>query len=223
MDKSKKSKICAFDIETIIDISCIPLLPEVKPDARTKPDSPKYEEKLLKKQEAQLDKMSVNPHQNLICSASWWGGDGKKGYIILEDGEYPEKNEKKLILDFWDILKDYEYFISFNGSSFDIPTMTLHSMRHKIRPSVEISTDKYNSHKRNHLDCYNILSDFGKRKGGLDYYLKYFDICDGKGDIDGSMVQKMWDDGEYEKIGKYCLEDSRKTFDLGILIMDYYL
>ncbi len=212
-------KICAFDLETIADPSAIKLLPDPKPDGRLTPGSEKYQLDIAKKRAAQIDNMPVNPHQNIICAASWYASKGDNGYILLED----EQSEKKLLNDSWGILSEFDYFITFYGIRFDVPCLTIHSMRHRVRPCVDISTHRYNSHNQNHLDCYSFLSAYGKRKGvTLDYCLKYFGIAEeGKGDIDGSMVKDMWQAGEKEKIGKYCLGDSRKTFELGTLIREF--
>ncbi len=212
-------KICAFDLETIADKSAIKLLPDPKPDGRLTPGSEKYQLDLEKKRAAQIEKMPVNPHQNIICAASWYAGNGEYGYTILRD----EQSEKELLLNFWEILVAYDYYITYNGNGFDVPCLKLHSMKHRIRPAVMISTSKYRCHNQNHLDCYDILSAYGKRKGvTLDYCLKYFGIAEeGKGDIDGSDVQGMWENGLYDEIGEYCLGDSRKTFELGTLVREY--
>jgi predicted PolB exonuclease-like 3'-5' exonuclease len=128
------------------------------------------------------------------------------------ENESPEA-EKKLLLEFWEVLGDYDHFITFNGRSFDMRCMLLHGMSYGIRPSVNIDKGKYN--KGNHTDLRGILAGEGQfAKGKMELFAQKY-LGHGKTEgIDGAQVQSYWDMGLTEDIAKYCEEDCMITLDL---------
>lgn len=118
--------------------------------------------------------------------------------------------ERKLIQEAWEVLYQYDHFISFNGIAFDVPLLNLHSMFLHVRPSVKISTRKYMV--ENHTDLRAILGGWEKfAPGKLDFYMsRMFGDDAGKPDhIDGSMVSHYWDAGMHDEIGEYCEKDAQ--------------
>ena len=202
-------KAIAFDLETIADRTMMGILPEIKPSGRLT-DPAKIAADIEEKKNKQIADMGLDPMMNMICCAGWCSERGS-GCLSIETDTH--EAEKKLLIDFWDLLSEYDYFITFNGRSFDMRCMLLHGITHGIRPSVNIDKGRYN--KGNHSDLRLILAgDNQFAKGKLDFFAqKYLGDQKTKG-IDGEMVQSYFDMGLYEDIAEYCRKDAELTYQL---------
>lgn len=213
-------RIAAWDLETIADPTVIGLLPPIEKHKSLK-DKVKIAEWEEKKRIEQRSKMTIIPNQNIICCAGLYDGNGPgKTFSIpkpTDNNAILLEMEKNLIRDFTHTLSQYDFYITFNGLSFDIPTLNIHSLRHRIKP-LNISTRKY--YIDNHLDVYAYLSNYERRPGTLDYYAQYFEIGSGKNGMDGSQVERMFYDGKLDEIAEYCLSDCQQTYELGMMILD---
>lgn len=202
-------KIIAFDLETIANKKIIPILPEPKPNKRLK-DPAKIKADIEEKKKKQIEEMGMNPMHNMICCAGWGNANGTN-HIMLE--EETEESEAELLREFWDVLSNYDHFITFNGRSFDLRSMHLHGMRYGIRPGIAINKSKYN--KGNHTDLRFVLNgNEPMGKGNLNYFSK---ILIGEQKVEGmtgEQVQEYWDTGRQEEIGIYCEQDCLLTWDL---------
>ena len=202
-------KAIAFDLETIADRTMMGILPEIKPNGRLT-DPAKIAADIEEKKNKQIADMGLDPMMNMICCAGWCSERGS-GCLSIETDTH--EAEKKLLIDFWDLLSEYDYFITFNGRSFDLRCMLLHGITHGIRPSVNIDKGRYN--KGNHSDLRLILAgDNQFAKGKLDFFAqKYLGDQKTKG-IDGEMVQSYFDMGLHEDIAEYCRKDAELTYQL---------
>lgn len=202
-------KAIAFDLETIADRTMMGILPEIKPNGSLK-DPAKIAADIEGKKKKQIADMGLDPMMNMICCAGWCS---ERGSGCLSIGTDTHEAEKKLLIDFWDLLSEYDYFITFNGRSFDLRCMLLHGITHGIRPSVNIDKGRYN--KGNHADLRLILAgDNQFAKGKLDFFAqKYLGDQKTKG-IDGEMVQSYFDMGLHEDIAEYCRKDAELTYQL---------
>lgn len=203
-------RIIAIDLETIADPSMLSILPEIKPSGTLK-DPAKIEADIQAKKKKQIMDMGLSPLTNIICVAGWYDNEGESGTIILDD----ETQEKKLLVDFWEVLSKYEHYITFNGRGFDIKCLYLHGISYGIMPSVNIDRGRYNRIGSNHTDLRGILAGEDMfASGKLDFFCKKF-LEDHKTDgIDGSLVQGYWDMGLKEDIAEYCKKDCELTYRL---------
>lgn len=211
-------KTVAFDLETIANPAMIDHLPPIEPNPRLK-DPQKIKDDIAEKKFKQLESMALDKLTNLICCASFRDFEtGETTSFWLDDA----MDEKKLLEDVWRFLWPYKRFVSFNGRAFDIPNLLAHSCKHRVSPSVNISTRRYTS--ENHYDLRMILSDWDTHaRGNFDFYCKYF-LGEGKPEkIDGSMVQHYWDCGLIQDIVKYCEDDVEKLHRLYEWMKGYYL
>ena len=174
----------------------------------------------------------MKPNKNLIVCAGWFDGESSGSFFLpsnstglpsnFDDNKFHD--ESSLISAFWSKIADYDYFITFNGIAFDIPTLNIHSIRHKIRPSVKIDCQKYRI--TNHLDLYQVLSHWNPMMGGgLDFYLRYFGISSGKDGMSGDQVAdyyRMGDMGE-KVIRQYCESDCIGTWKLAERVNKYMI
>jgi predicted PolB exonuclease-like 3'-5' exonuclease len=153
----------------------------------------------------------------MICCAGWaWkdeAGDIKTGSLSIF--EATASAEKKLLLDFWEVLAGFEHFVTFNGRSFDLRCMHLHGISHGIRPSVNIDKGRYNRTGSNHTDLRSILAGEDQfASGKLDFFCKKY-LGDHKTEgIDGAQVQSFFDMGLHDDISEYCMKDVELTLRL---------
>jgi predicted PolB exonuclease-like 3'-5' exonuclease len=124
--------------------------------------------------------------------------------------------------DFWRGWEVYEYptLVTFNGRGFDIPLLELSAFRFGInlKKWFAIHARSYDQprHRYNvssHLDLMEILTNHGASRfnGGLNLIANLLGKP-GKMDVDGSMVQQLYQQGELQKINDYCRCDVLDTY-----------
>ncbi|MDD5071225.1 MAG: ribonuclease H-like domain-containing protein [Patescibacteria group bacterium] len=136
-----------------------------------------------------------------------------------ENFTFKPKTEKEMLLDFWAGAKNYKEFVSFNGRSFDVPFLLIRSAVHKIKPTVNLMSNRYLSSQYGvrHIDLLDQLSFYGavRRKGNLHLYCRAFGVKSPKGaGITGDDVGRLFKDGEYKKIAEYNSWDLTATAEL---------
>ena len=205
-----------LDIETIKDDSMVPFIPEKKPSDKKEP----------------WEKVQFDSNYNKICCISLFDGtfekkDETKDVIIelpvakhfgLSEFDF---DEKKLLDAFWMYVVNVEKFITFNGLEFDIPYLYKRSLLQRSQPSVWISLKKY--YVENHIDVRAILGNWStSASGNLDLYCKIMLGKSCKNNMDGSEVQKYWNEKRYEEIYKYCDNDCIYLWEIYQKMMGYY-
>lgn len=100
----------------------------------------------------------------------------------IEEGIKIETGDEKQILEkFWETIKPYNYFISFNGRSFDAPYLMIRSAILGVKPSKNLLSNRYlNLQKYDavHVDLLDQLTFYGatRRKFNLHFWSKAFGI-----------------------------------------------
>lgn len=131
--------------------------------------------------------------------------------------------EPQILEKFWKLLQKHSdlHLISFNGRNFDSPFLMLRSALLGIRPSrnlMEGTKFNYPSHTdlMDELTFYQPTYYFSATKRfNLDFYTRAFGIESPKSHgIDGTMVPKLFAEGRYIEIAKYCLDDVKSTWEL---------
>uniref|UniRef100_A0A7C3N8Q6 Predicted 3'-5' exonuclease PolB-like domain-containing protein n=1 Tax=candidate division WOR-3 bacterium TaxID=2052148 RepID=A0A7C3N8Q6_UNCW3 len=130
-------------------------------------------------------------------------------------------DEKGIIKNFYDRVKNASRFITFNGLRFDCPFITFRAIINGITPTRNINTPRFK--KEEHYDIYDVLTLSGLIKGNsLDIYCKVFDIPSPKVNISGKDVEKFYREEKFLEIAKYCSLDVYSTFLLYQKIKDYF-
>jgi len=110
--------------------------------------------------------------------------------------------------------------VSFNGRGFDLPLLELTAFRYGISvPSWFQATGKSFEQPRNrfnataHIDLCELLTNFGSTRftGGLNLAANILGKP-GKMDVQGDMVQDMYDVGRLAEINDYCRCDVLDTY-----------
>jgi len=140
-----------------------------------------------------------------------------------EDGiRYETGSEAEVLLKFWDVVKSYDQFVTFNGRGFDCPFIMVRSAVHKIRPKRDLMPNRYGDA---HIDLFDQLSFFGaaRRKFSLDMWCRTFGIKSPKEDgITGYQVKELFQAGRHIDIARYCAGDLRATKEL-LSVWENYL
>ena len=114
--------------------------------------------------EEEKEKLSFFAPTNQVVAIAMLNPETKNGMVyfqnkekisLKEDGvEYLSfPNEKELLSNFWEIIKPYQQFITFNGYNFDVPVLMLRSAMNEIRPSKNLMTNRYLDRQPYRLFC----------------------------------------------------------------------
>jgi hypothetical protein len=133
-----------------------------------------------------------------------------------EDGkvEFAAGSEKDLITWFWENIRHYDQFVTFNGRAFDCPFILLRSAVLGIKPTRNLMPYRYESSP--HCDLLEQLTFYGAvRKFNLDFYCKAFGIKSPKSEgITGLDLGELFRSGRFRDIARYCLGDIQATGEL---------
>jgi predicted PolB exonuclease-like 3'-5' exonuclease len=110
--------------------------------------------------------------------------------------------------------------VSFNGRTFDIPLLELAAFRYGLAvpgwfnnavKTYEQPRNRYNTEA--HLDLQDVLTNFGASRfsGGLNLVANLLGKP-GKMDVQGYMVQDLWNEGRLAEINDYCRCDVLDTY-----------
>ena len=139
--------------------------------------------------------------------------------VSLDDGEF---RSHVMTQHFWLGWEKYNQptLVSFNGRTFDIPLLELSAYRYGISlgewfrfrgKGYEQPRNRFNV--EGHMDLQEILTNFGASRfnGGLNLAANLIGKP-GKIDVQGFMVQDMFDDGKLKEIDNYCRCDVLDTY-----------
>ncbi len=131
-----------------------------------------------------------------------------------EDGiAFEPMTEKAMLERFWEIAKQYDVFITFNGRGFDVPFLMVRSAIHGIRPTKNLMAGRYlyQQHAEAiHIDLLDQLSFMGavRRKGSLHLWTRAFGIKSPKSEgVTGDDVGALFKKKKYLDIARYNLGD----------------
>lgn len=126
--------------------------------------------------------------------------------------EYESGSEPEILKRFWEDVRSYKQFISFNGRGFDCPFLLLRSALLGIKPTRNLMPSRFDNE---HIDLLERLTFYGAtRRSSLDFYCKAFGIASPKGRFSGPQMNVLFAEGKYREIAQYCLDDVRATAEL---------
>lgn len=125
--------------------------------------------------------------------------------------------EEGLVRAFWQRIEALEgTLVSFNGRGFDLPVLELQGLRFGCQARTYFGErNGLRSRWGRHDDLYDFLSNFGaaRLRGGFDVLAKLVGLP-GKGTVSGADVQRLWEEGRLDEIGRYCRQDVIQTYFL---------
>ena len=149
----------------------------------------------------------------IICIAVGKLYDTESGEIGLKTKAYFGHDEKKILLDFNNMLEKMEgatvRLCAHNGKEFDFPYMSRRMLIHGISLPAALNLSGRKPWETPHLDTMEMWK-FGdyKHYTSLDLLTAIFNIPSSKTDMDGSQVNAVYyRDKNLEKIKTYCVSD----------------
>jgi len=134
--------------------------------------------------------------------------------------KFSPMGEKAMLEKFWDISRQYDEFISFNGRSFDVPFMMIRSAINRLRPSKNLMGNRYLDRQRDgslHIDLFDQFNFQGavRRRDSLHMYARAFGIDSPKAaGVAGDDVADLYKNRRFFDIAKYNAGDLRATLEL---------
>lgn len=163
----------------------------------------------------------------MVCAIGAFNPNSKKGIVLLignkdltrEKNNYTYKifkNEKDLLIGFWEIAKEYELFVTYNGDTFDFPYLQIRSGINRVKVPFEIKKwggDKF-------IDLQNKIRQSHGFK--LEMLCKAFGIENPKeAGIHGGDVNALFDNKDYQKIADYVARDAYSTTQLYLIWKEF--
>lgn len=171
------------------------------------------------------DKLALSPLTGEIVAIAMLNPDTGRGGVFFqapgediepfeEEGVRFEAGDERFILErFWESIKYYDQFITFNGRTFDCPFIIIRSAIHRLKPTRQLLPNRYSGP---HIDLLDRLTFFGAtKKQSLEVFCKAFGIASPKSEgISGVDVPELFSQGRYIDIARYCLRDVIATKEL---------
>jgi DNA polymerase elongation subunit (family B) len=133
-----------------------------------------------------------------------------------DDGnvEFVSGDEHGILTAFWEDIRNYAQFITFNGRGFDCPFLMLRSALLGVKPAKNLVPYRYSTSP--HCDLLDQLTFYGAtRKFSLDFYCRAFGIPSPKAEgITGLDLGPLYRGGKFREIAKYCIGDVIATAEL---------
>ncbi len=181
-------------------------------------------ERQERKREELIAQLNLYPFTAQVVAIGMLNVESHKGRVYYqapakeswrsEDGrvEYESGSETEILKKFWEDVRSYKQFISFNGRGFDCPFLLLRSTLLGVKPSRNLMPSRFGSE---HIDLLDQLTFYGvTRRFNLDFYCKAFGIPSPKGRFSGPQMNALFNEGKYREIAQYCFDDVRATAEL---------
>src|SRR3989344_6088277 len=152
--------------------------------------------------------------------AVYFQAPGEKIDEFQEDNfKFKQTTEKEMLEQFWNIAKQYQEFITFNGRAFDGPFAMVRSAYHGIRPSRNLSESRYLYQQKTcvHIDLVDQLTFQGnmRKKGSLHLWSRLFGIKSPKSEgVTGDDVGRLFKEKKFLDIARYNAGDLKATKEL---------
>lgn len=207
-----------FDIESVADGQLVSKLRYPGEDLSTHEAVQRYRQELLEQYRSDFIPYTYQlPISIVIAKVS-------DDYRLLDLVALDEPQYRPHVIteNFWRGWEAYRRptFVTFNGRTFDIPLLELAAFRYGLSlpgwfdfqaKAYEQRRNRYNL--ASHLDLHDILTNFGATRfnGGLNLAANLLGKP-GKMDVQGHMVQDLYDAGKLAEITDYCRCDVLDTY-----------
>lgn len=124
-------------------------------------------------------------------------------------------DEKKLLEEWWELVKKANQIVTYGGRKFDIPFLVQRSMVHGVTITKDLMPPRF-SRPSVHVDLLDILSEYrATQPFGLETWCQMLGIESPKeGDVVGATVAKAFHEGRIQEVIEYCLRDVRGTAEV---------
>jgi len=207
-----------FDVETAADAELVAKLRYPGEELAPAEAVRRYRDELLERHGS--DFIPYTFQVPISITVAKVAGDGRLIDVVALDE--PEFRSHVMTDHFWRGWEAYRrpVLVSFNGRGFDLPLLELAAFRYGLSlPGWFDQTAKSYDQPRNrfntdaHVDLCELLTNFGATRftGGLNLAANLLGKP-GKMDVQGDMVQDMYDAGRLAEINDYCRCDVLDTY-----------
>jgi len=207
-----------FDIESVADGDLVSKLRYPGQNLPAAEAVQKYRDELMAKYETDFIPYTFQVPVSVVVAKV--GADF--GVIDIVALDEPQFRSHVITENFWRGWEAYRKptLVSFNGRTFDLPLLELAAFRYGITAAAWFnSSGKTYDQPRNryntecHLDLHDVLTNFGASRfnGGLNLVANLLGKP-GKMDVQGHMVQDLWNEGKLAEINDYCRCDVLDTY-----------
>lgn len=205
--------ILVFDIETIPDLASARHL---SPELNDLPDDEAMTALIAKREAEAGNAFMPYPLHKIACLSVLWVNVSKKHYR-LRSLSLDAMDEKEILTKFLNSLTQNPILVSWNGKGFDVPVLGYRSLHHRLS-----APKLFSEHRGGYLDRYGNthIDVMEKLKFGSFSNSQKLDLVSalcgvaGKGGTDGSQVLPMVQNGEWDKLCRYCESDVLNTWFL---------
>jgi len=139
----------------------------------------------------------------------------------VETVDEDDSSEEGIVRSFWSRLERFPgTLVTFNGRNFDLPVLELQALKYGCSAPRYFAGKHRNRYaEEGHYDLYDFLTNYGvhRLRGGFNVVAKLISLP-GKTEIDGSMVQQLWQEKRLPDIHRYCRQDVIQTYFLFLRI-----
>lgn len=207
-----------FDIESVADGNLVSKLRYPGQNLPAAEAVQKYRDELMAKYETDFIPYTFQVPVSVVVAKV--GADfGVLDIVALDE---PQFRSHVITENFWRGWDAYRKptLVSFNGRTFDLPLLELAAFRYGISAAAWFNSsgktydqprNRYNT--ESHLDLHDVLTNFGASRfnGGLNLVANLLGKP-GKMDVQGHMVQDLWNEGKLAEINDYCRCDVLDTY-----------
>jgi predicted PolB exonuclease-like 3'-5' exonuclease len=207
-----------FDIESVADPELVARLRYPREAVSPADAVRRYRDELMKKYEN--DFIPYTFQIPIAVAVAKVTADFRLADLVLLDE--PQYRPHVIVENFWRGWEKYRRptLVSFNGRTFDIPLLELAAFRYGVSApgwfqaggkAFDQPRGRYNV--QSHLDLCELLTNFGSTRftGGLNLAANLLGKP-GKMDVQGDMVQDMYEAGRLAEINDYCRCDVLDTY-----------
>jgi len=207
-----------FDIESVADAELVAKLRYAGESLQPAEAVRRYRDELMEKYES--DFIPYTFQIPVSVAVGKVTGDFRLADVVVLDE--PQFRPHVITENFWRGWEKYRRptLVSFNGRGFDLPLLELAAFRYGLSvpgwfrsdgKSFEQARSRYNT--KSHIDLCELLTNFGSTRfhGGLNLAANLLGKP-GKMDVEGHMVQDIYDAGRLAEINDYCRCDVLDTY-----------
>lgn len=218
MSQTPQVKFLVFDVESVADGALISKVRYTSQGLSPAEAIRRYRDELMAKYETDFIPYTYQyPVSVIVAKVA-----ADLSLIDIVTLDEPHFRPHVITENFWRGWEAYKRptLVSFNGRAFDLPLLELAAFRYGINlqrwfnlsgKSYEQPRNRYNTDA--HLDVHDILTNFGAARfnGGLNLAASILGKP-GKMDVQGYMVQDLYDAGKLSEINDYCRCDVLDTY-----------
>lgn len=146
----------------------------------------------------------------------YYTGNGDEKDVIEGSYTLKQRSEKEMLQDFWEGVKSYDTFVTFNGRGFDVPFLLHRSVVHQIMPTRSLMEGRYLYQQKSvkHVDLQDQLTFYGAmfKKPSLHLFCRAYGIESPKAlGVSGDDVALLYAEKKFRDIALYNSRDVSAT------------